>query len=427
MKGAGMTTEVDTIIERYVKLGLALDEHLPGYIDAYYGPSAWRDEARTANKRDLAVMAREVDELAAAIAGDSSMDAQRHDFLARQVRAMAACIDLLRRQPGEALPPLAEEAAALYDIAPEWTDESVFAEAHAALEELLPGNGTLAERMTLKKKEIEVSVEQAAALLQPILAELRRRTQARYPLPEGESFEIQFVSGQPWGAYNWYLGHLRSRIDICTDVPLLVTGLCDLLAHEGYPGHHTELSNKEVRLTRKQGWLEHAMVTLNGPSCVIAEGIAVKALEAVMTDEELAAWHAAEIFPRVGLVHLDAQRELAIARAMQQLRGVSCNAAFLYHDRQEGREATAAYVERWGLSTPLEAKRTVDFITTPPGRSYIFTYSYGSDLLDELFAKRGEQQRWFTRLLTEPVTPSQIRDWIAIADAGVSETEKANT
>ncbi|MCU1246509.1 MAG: hypothetical protein JWN02_2419, partial [Acidobacteria bacterium] len=34
--------------ERYVKLVLALGEHDADYVDAYYGPPAWREEVKAA-------------------------------------------------------------------------------------------------------------------------------------------------------------------------------------------------------------------------------------------------------------------------------------------------------------------------------------------------------------------------------------------
>ena len=34
-----------SISERYVKLVLALGQHDPDYVDAYYGPADWRTEA----------------------------------------------------------------------------------------------------------------------------------------------------------------------------------------------------------------------------------------------------------------------------------------------------------------------------------------------------------------------------------------------
>src|SRR5262245_21754027 len=52
----GRRTEADSmnpLAERYVKLVLALGQHDPDYVDAYYGPPEWRKDAETA-KRPLA-------------------------------------------------------------------------------------------------------------------------------------------------------------------------------------------------------------------------------------------------------------------------------------------------------------------------------------------------------------------------------------
>ena len=49
-EGDKVTTTPETIAERYVKLGLALEAHLPGYVDAYYGPAAWRAEVEAAGR-----------------------------------------------------------------------------------------------------------------------------------------------------------------------------------------------------------------------------------------------------------------------------------------------------------------------------------------------------------------------------------------
>src|SRR5215475_4346242 len=44
----GPPTSIDAVAERYVKLVLALGQHDPGYVDAYYGPAEWRAEAERA-------------------------------------------------------------------------------------------------------------------------------------------------------------------------------------------------------------------------------------------------------------------------------------------------------------------------------------------------------------------------------------------
>jgi hypothetical protein len=407
-----VTITSDNIAERYVRLGLALEAHLPGYVDAYYGPPAWRSEIEAAGPRPVAELAGEADDLARAIAA-AELDAGRRDFLARQVRAMECSLAALGGEPFS----LAEEAERLYDITPAWTDEATFGEAHRALAELLPPGDSLAERMAARRKALEIPVAQVQALLGEITTALRRRTQARFPLPEDESFEVHFVKDQPWGGYNWYLGGCRSRIDINTDLPLRIAHLTGLLAHEGYPGHHTELANKEMRLARGRGWIEHTIALINSPSCVIAEGIATRALEVLMDEDARIAWQA-ELFRRAGYAHLDARREHAIDEATRGLEGISGNAAFLLHDRggrgvHDGDDEVVAYIQHWRLATVEEARKTLSFLKAPRNRSYIFTYHYGGALLDALFAAKRDRDAWFTRLLTEPVTPGQIRAWIA--------------
>jgi hypothetical protein len=248
--------------------------------------------------------------------------------------------------------------------------------------------------MAMRKKVTEITFEQVEPLLGEIIAELRRRAKATFSLPSNETFELQVVTGQPWRAYNWYLGDYRSRIDINTDLPLHVTDLADLMAHEGYPGHHTELSIKEAQLVREKGWVEHSIALINAPSCVVAEGIATRALSILMTDEEKVAW-SAELF------HV----------AHQKLRGVRGNAAFLVHDQEASEDEAVAYLQEHALLTLEEASKALDFTNNPLFRSYIFTYRYGGEMLDALFASQDDKKHWFTRLLTEPVTPGQIRAW----------------
>ena len=62
-----------------------------------------------------------------------------------------------------------------------------------------------------------------------------------------------------------------------------------------------------------------------------------------------------------------------------------------------------------------EADKAVEFLSSPLSRSYVFNYDHGGKLLDALFAAQGNVDYWFTLLLTETVTPSQIRAWTASA------------
>jgi hypothetical protein len=404
-----MTPTADSTGQRYVQLALAIDQHIPGYIDAYFGPVEWKEAATSRGKRPLDELAGEAVSLEQEISKTTQNNPQRSDFLSRQLRAMSISLKLLH---GEKMS-LAQEVEALYDISPSWVSESRFEEGHQLLEEMLPPGESLQERMVIHRKSLEISVENAKPVVAMIIGHLQKLTKDRFTLPSEEQFELQYVNGQPWAAYNWYLGNCRSRIDINTDLPLRITALTGLIAHEGYPGHHTELSIKETSLVNQKGLIEHGLALINAPQCLISEGIATQALDVIMSEADQIAWNAEQVFPGGGFVNLDARREHEIGKASQKLSGVEGNAAFMLHDQGADRGEVISYLQRYSLVEEDRARKIVDFISNPLFRSYIFNYSYGRELLGALFDQKGDIDYWFKRLLSEAVTPSQIREWMA--------------
>jgi hypothetical protein len=386
---------------------LAVNEHLPGYIDSYFGPQEWEQEAKQIGQLPLTDLTHRADQLAANIADADDLDTQRKDFLARQVTAMRMSLRLLA---GETLS-LAEEVKALYDIKPTWKDESIALEAHKTLNQILPGDRSLNERMDGWKKSLEIPVAKMQEILPFIIERLRELTREKFTLPQGESFTLEFVSDQPWIAYNRYLGECTSRIEINTDLPPQVNGLAVLIAHEGYPGHHTELSIKESSLVRHSDYQEHVLTLINSPSCVISEGIATTALETILPEDELEDWYRQEILPRAGMPHIDAALMMEVDRALKQMAGLWGNAAFMLYDQKKSAREISTYLQRYALDTEQEANHAIKFISNPADRSYIFTYFAGHDLLNELFTRK-DREKYFKRLLEEPVTPSQVREWI---------------
>ena len=95
-----------------------------------------------------------------------------------------------------------------------------------------------------------------------------------YGLPDGETVEYQIVTDEPWSGFNYYLGGFRSRVAINADLPHRLSQLPHLVAHEAYPGHHTEHCRKERGLVGAGGRLEHTVFLVNTPECLVAEGLA---------------------------------------------------------------------------------------------------------------------------------------------------------
>src|SRR5215217_4768769 len=393
--------------EQFIRLALAINEYLPDYVDSYFGPGEWAQEARQAGKLSLSDLTHRVGELAANISSANEWDAQRKDFLERQISAMQMSLRLLA---GENVS-LAEEAQALYDIQPAWVDETYFPEYQKWLDETLPKGNSLKERLENWKSSLEIPFEKARDLLPFITSTLRELTHRKFSLPEDESFVVEFISNEPWMAYNRYLGQYKSRIEINTDIPMRINELAITIAHEGYPGHHTELCMKDARLIRQEGYHEHLLTLINSPWSVIAEGIATSGLQSLLTDQELEDWYREEILPRADMTHVDAKQVMEITRAEQKIRNLWGNAAFMLHDQKKSPGDIVSYLQKYELSTEKEANRAIQFMSGPLDRSYIFTYTAGYDLLEELFSIADGDQ-YFARLLEEPVTPSQIREWI---------------
>ena len=394
--------------ERLVRLVLAIDEHLPGYVDAYFGPEGWRTEAKEAGKIPLLELARQTEQLASDLSQAVDLDAQRCEYLVSHVTALQMSLRLLQ---GEHVS-LADEVEAIYDVRPAWKDEAKFEEAHRLLDEVLPGEGSLRERTLEWDRSLEIPIEKVKEILPVLMRTLRRLTNEKFGLPEGENFTVEFVSNQPWNAYNWYLGNFQSRIDLNTDMPSRINFLPVLMAHEGYPGHHTDLCLKEKLLVQQSGFHEFTVNLLNAPSALMAEGIATTALKAIITDEELEVWFREELLPAAGMKHIDPKRISAIDKAGRRLNGVYGNAAFMLHDQHKSEEEIRQYLLTYGLASEQAAKQTIDFISNPLYRSYVFTYPVGYELLEELF-QHADRRTYFQRMLQEPVTPGIVRQWIS--------------
>jgi len=390
----------DPISRAYLRLAFQIDQLVPGFIDAYFGPPEWR----AADEADGAIPPADLRHNAEALLRDiaSISDDVRREWLAKQVTAMIAT---LRRVQGERLP-FEEELRLVYDIQPQWADEREFEEALRAISDLLPGTEPLADRLEAWDARFNVPKERLLPLFIACRDETQRRTQQLFALPEGEEIVLQIVENQPWGAYNWYLGNYRSRVDVNTDLPVRANSMLGLMAHEGYPGHHTEHAIKEQLLYRQQGHAEASVQLINAPECVISEGIADLAWEIIFTEDELQAWLQDTFYPQAG-IQADVPRDRALAQARRKLRPLNGNAAFMLHRDGADEETVVKYIQRYGARTEKQARQSYRFISNPLFRSYVFNYHYGRDLLAR-YISAGERVERFRTLLEQPLIPSRL-------------------
>jgi hypothetical protein len=235
-----------------------------------------------------------------------------------------------------------------------------------------------------------------------LATELRERTRGLVDLPDGERLEPVTVSGQPWSAYNWYLGNLSSRIEINTDLPLRSHVFPPLVAHEGYPGHHTEHACKEAGLLRGLGRPEAGLLLIHTPECLVSEGLAEVGLEQALGHTW--AQHAAELLRPLG-IPFEPELATLVDDCFLRLRAVDSNVASFVNESGWSLDEATAYHRRWALTPEDRAQKAVAFDTHPLWSPYVVRYSYGYKLVR---AYVGRDAGNFRRLLTEQLTTADL-------------------
>ena len=386
------------MIERYLTLGLRLGRHVDGLVDAYYGPPELADAVTAESPIAPAELAAEADALAQSVAFAPGLDAQRRGWLEDQIRGLRTYAGVLA---GESIS-YADEVERCYGVRPARGSVDDYREAHEQLGGLLPGDGDLRDRLEAWRSDRLVDTDRLVPALTAVSEILRAHTARLLDLPAGEGLAIEAVADEPWWAFNYYLGDLRSRVVINVDRPATATDIVKLAAHEAYPGHHTEHAVKEQRLIRDGGLLEEALQLVPTPQALVTEGIAEAGL-GVLLDEELSR----ELVDALADQGYDADLDeaMAIGEARRPLGGVGVDAALMVHEEGATEDDARAYVERWGLRTPAQAVHSVRFITDLTWRAYVITYSAGQDLCETYI--EGDPAR-FRRLLTEQVRVADL-------------------
>lgn len=393
----------DDFVNEYLLLGLAFDRLEEGFVDAYTGDPALRRKVENApapDPRDLSHIARRLrDELRGAGLSD-----ERTRFLDVHLRALDCSA---RKFAGEEIG-FVDEVEAYFDVRIAPGDEDTYRDAHRRLDALLPGPGSLTERMQAHRKSEVIPADRLADCVEAFSGALREKVRAVYPLPDTERVEYEVVGDKPWSGFNYYLGDYRSRVAINSDLEQTMAHLPRLIAHEAYPGHHTEHCRKEAGLVAA-GQAEQTLFLVNTPQCLMAEGLADLALEAIV-GPGWGKW-AQEIYADLGL-RFDGELAEKLAEASEQLLPVRQDAALLLHDRGRSHDDVVEFLQRWSLSSPERARQSLRFLSSPLWRAYISTYVEGYRLLGGWLGQvpvGAERAERFRRLLDEPLVPSSLR------------------
>ncbi|HLJ34429.1 MAG TPA: hypothetical protein VKU38_12280 [Ktedonobacteraceae bacterium] len=375
------------------------------FVEAYYGPPEWRQQAESEPELSAANLVRQTMTLADALPAQE-FASQRASYLAKHVIAMET---LCRKLCGEPFP-LEEEAKCCLDISPVWTPEEQFEQAHALYEMVLPGTGSIAERLKDYKSSLAFPLDQVDVLksfIDQAFVEARKRTLVLMELPAGETIEVQYLPEKAYDAAARYDGNYRTRIEVnvvasAAELPRLFD---HKVCHEAYPGHHTEYVLKEQYLYQQQGYIEQALVLTLCPQCVNTEGIAMMAHEMIFSPGEAEQWIAEHIYP---FLHkeVDATILLRLRQASEMLFSVWDNALMLLDEGRSEAEV-AQYFMRYMLVAEDKAVQMVAHLKHPVDGLYTLTYVGGQKLLRP-WLQGPDRVAVFRHFLKKQINPSSL-------------------
>ncbi|RHW77562.1 hypothetical protein [Colwellia sp. RSH04] len=401
---------INSIAIEYVKLSLAIGQHCPNYVDAYYGPKQWQDEVSKHPLPQLSSQAIALISDAESIGKLPDDNNQiRLDYLKKHLYACKVYIDILM---GNTLD-FYSECEALYDAKPPKYDEPHFDKILTELDALVPGSGDLATRFVNYRQSFVIHKDKLNAVFDAAITEARNRTLQYISLPENENFNVELVQDQVWTAYNWFKGNSYSLIQLNTDINIYIERAIDLAAHEGYPGHHVFNALMEKHLVIERDWVEYSIYNLFGPTSLLAEGSANYGIEVAFPWEERIAFERDVLFPIAGIDPNESELYYKVLKLMSKLAYADNMVAQRYCDKKIADNQAIELLMKYTLCTKERATQRLSFYQQ--NRSYVITYNFGQDLVHEYLTSKissgSAQELWheFTALLARPKTASMMQ------------------
>ena len=378
--------------ERYVKLVLALGQHDADYVDAYYGPPEWKQQAES-RKVPLTDLAAQAKTLLGVV------DAIPEPAAEMERCAITTCSGSSpRSRPASGCSP-ASACRSTRNRAPStmrWRPRCpsrTSRRSSTSSTSSFPGMDRCSAATKFRDGFV-IPREKLDAVFQAAIKGCRGRTLQHVKLPDTERFTVEYVTNKSWSGYNWYQGNFRSLIQVNTDLPVYVDRAVDLACPRRLPG--------PSRLQRAARAAPGSRTRLGG-LCLPAVLSAVAHRRGHRTTASRSPFQATlaqlrEDGPLPGRSRPGTRRRCyRVQGLVDQLAYAGNEAARRYLNGQIDRAAAAAWLEQYALMSKDRAAQRVRFFDQC--HSYTINYNLGKDLVRRFIERQAgagasDARRW---------------------------------
>lgn len=410
--GTAAQQQINKLAEDYVRLGLHIGLYDGDFVDAYYGPDSLKPKQLKSDSLPATYFLEEIARLrsqAKQISQNSKSkeEKNRAGWMDDQLLAYERRVKIVNGEKSD----FDTEARELFGVEVPTHSEDYFKYYIEVLEKTLPGPGSVLNRIQDLSKKFLIPKNKLDTVFKTAISFSRKQTMKYFKLPASESCSLEFVKNKTWSGYNWYQGGYRSKIEINTDLKIMVERAIDVASHESYPGHHVYNLLLEKNLYHEKGYIEISLYPLFSPQSLIAEGSANYGIGLAFPDSVKLAFTKEVLLPLAGIDTNGITAYYDALKLKDKLNFVRNEVARGLINGTMTEAEAQRWLESYALMTTPAAKKSIEFIKKY--RSYVINYNYGLELVSKYVQRdtNNADERWkkFGHLLSNEVRIGELK------------------
>ena len=255
------------------------------------------------------------------------------------------------------------------------------------LTELGYKTGTCAEKTMTFLADSCLPAEGVVPMTNEFLSRCRESSHKKvFPLPaESAISDIQGVRNVIYSGNSAYLGNFKGKLSFNIDRPWSKPTFCNILCHEGYPGHHAFYGRWDELFMADELPAEAAYYIKNTPTNALFEGVPENALH--FLDWDVMEADTPEITDHEKKIFAAGRKILDLQRMYQQ------NGCHFVNIEGMDKAGAVEYMLSSGLFQPSEAESAYRFFTDATRRTYYPSYFYGRWMVYNAYRRIDKEKR----------------------------------